>query len=169
MIKTVIIEDRSVEINTSAGWFYRYREQFGHDILPDIMPIVEAVLAGIKELFDGVTIQGDEKYLDVSKLPELMDGDVMVEMFVKMAGMEVVTLFNIFWAMAKNADAKIKPPVEYMNSFDVFPVDELAPGLLYAIAESSVSSKNSAGLLTKLRDLIPSTSMWSQSPESTEG
>lgn len=169
MRKIVMIEDHPVELNTSAGWFYRYREQFGRDVLPDIMPIVEAVLAGAKELLDTIVAEKNSDRVDAAELAGLMDNDAIVDMFVKLAGMEFVTLFGIFWAMAKNADPKIDPPEKFMNSFDVFPIEEVAPGLLYLIAESSVSSKNSAGLLRTLRDRIPSISTWSRSPESTEG
>lgn len=168
MIKTVMIEDRPVELNSSMGWLYRYREQFGRDILPDIMPIVEAALEGVSEMIGSIQTDGEKKYLDVTKVPELMNSSAIVEMFIKLAGMEFVTVFNIFWAMAKNADLKIDRPDVFMNSFDVFPVDEVVPGLLYAIAESSISSKNSKGLLEKLRT-IPSVSTWSQSLESTGG
>ena len=164
-----MIEDHPIEIDSSLGWLYRYREQFGHDVMPDVLPLAEAILAGLGELFGEVVIDGDAKYLDVSKVPELMDSDVMVEMAVKMAGMEFTTITNIFWAMAKNADNSIKPPEVFINQFERFPMDEVAPGLLYAIANSSMSSKNSASLLAKMRDKIPSLSMWSQSPESTEG
>lgn len=169
MKKTVIFEGHSIEIDSSLGWLYRYREQFGHDIMPDLFPLVDAFTSGLGEFFDVLAVEDDKKYLDVVKAKDMIDGDVFFEMISHLAGMEVITVLNIFWAMAKNANRDIPSPEEFANQFDPYPVDEIAPGLLYSIANSSISRKNSNGLLEKMRERIPSISMWSQSQESTEG
>lgn len=43
MKRTFDFEGIPVELNSSMGWFLIYREQFGHDILPDLMPAIDAV------------------------------------------------------------------------------------------------------------------------------
>lgn len=164
MIREIRIEDRTVEINSSAGWLYEYRNRFGHDILPDIMPIIESVLAAGVSLLQESGGEVNEK-----TIMDAMNNDALVDAFIKVSGMEFLTIFNIFWAMAKNADDRIPGPKEYFNTFDRFPLDEVAPALLYAITDSSISSKNSERLLTRLKELSPSDWIQSRSQESREG
>lgn len=149
MVKTIQIGDRSVEINTSAGWFYEYRENFGHDILPDIMPILESVLNATASILNESGGKFNEK-----EILKAMNNDYLVDAFIKMAGMEITTLYNIFWALAKNADRKIEQPKAYFNGFEVFPIDEILPVMFSAIVDSSVSSKNVKSLLEKIREIL---------------
>ena len=148
MIKTIQIDDRSVEINTSAGWLYDYRENFGHDILPDIMPVLESVLNATASILNESGGEFSQK-----DILNAMNNDFLVDAFVKMAGMEIITMYNIFWAMAKNANRKIERPRDYFNDFDVFPMDEVLPQMFEGIVESSISSKNAKSLLEKIRKL----------------
>lgn len=165
MIKTITLGNHPVEVNSSMGWLYVYRNQFGHDILPDIMPLLEAVLAGMGDVF--TTIK-DKEDITVNDAVKIMDSDAVVDMFIKLAGMEFTTLLNILWALAKNKDPHLPAPERFINQFDCLPVDELAPALAYLIIESSTSSKNLKSLLPKIEAVIPSVLTSSQSPESTE-
>ena len=167
MIKTILIDDRSVEVNTSAGWFYKYREQFGHDILPDLMPLLESVLNATASI-----LKESAGGLNSENMLKMMDNDALVDAFIKMAGMEILTMYNIFWAMAKNNDAAIPRPEEYFNSFETFPMDDILPFMFEGIVESSISSKNAKSLLEKIRKLRRenrSALTESQSQESTGG
>ena len=166
MIKTITLGGQPVEINSSMGWLYLYRNQFGHDILPDVMPLIEAVVAGIGDYYSVAARDGE---LDAKDVVDLMNSDAIVEMFIKLAGLEFTTLLNIFWALAKNGNRKIPAPEEFVNGFDRLPIDELAPALLYVIVDSSVSSKNAKSLLPRLEKATRSVLTESQSPESTEG
>ena len=168
MRRTIIIENHSIEVDTSMGWLFVYRSTFGHDVLPDLMPLVEAALAGLAEIFGSKVIREDHT-IDPEKVLELMDADALVEMLIKMAGMEMTTVLQIFWAMAKNAHRDLPPAEIFYAGLERFPMDEIIPGLFYAIVDSSVSSKNASSLLAKLRERIPSVLTWSRSQESTEG
>lgn len=164
MIREIRIEDKKIEINSSGGWLYEYRNRFGHDILPDIMPIIESVLAA------GVSVlQESGGEVNEKTIMDALNNDALVDAFIKVSGMEFLTIFNIFWAMAYNADDRIPGPKEYFNQFDRFPLEEVVPALLYATVDSSMSSKNSERLLTKLRKLSPSDWIQSRSQESKEG
>ena len=154
MIKTVQFEGHSVEINTSAGWLFVYRRQFGRDILPDIMPVIESILAAVAELLEGA--EKDE--ISLKEIAEAAQTGALVEAFTKMAGMELMTVYQIFYAMAKNAEKNIQPPEEYFNSFEVFPLDVIMPEMFRGIVESSISSKNSKSLLEMIRKKTRSTS-----------
>lgn len=164
MIREIRIEDKKIEIDSSAGWLYEYRDRFGHDILPDIMPIIESVLAaGISVLQESGGEVNEKTIMDA------LNNDALVEAFIKVSGMETLTIFNIFWAMAYNANDKIPGPKEFFNQFERFPLDIVVPALFYTIIDSSISSKNAERLLTRLRELSPSDWIQSRSQESKEG
>lgn len=154
MIKTVQFEGHSVEINTSAGWLFVYRRQFGRDILPDIMPVIESILAAVAELLEGA--ETDE--ISLKEIAEAAQTGALVDAFTKMAGMELMTVYQIFYAMAKNAEKNIQSPEDYFNSFEVFPLDVIMPEMFRGIVESSISSKNSKSLLEMIRKKTRSTS-----------
>lgn len=164
MIREIRIEDKKIEIDSSAGWLYEYRDRFGHDILPDIMPIIESVLAaGISVLQESGGEVNEKTIMDA------LNNDALVEAFIKVSGMETLTIFNIFWAMAYNANDMIQRPKEFFNQFERFPLDIVVPALFYTIIDSSISSKNAERLLTRLREMSPSDWIQSRSQESKEG
>lgn len=171
MIRTIQLENHPVEVDSSMGWLYVYQRQFGHDILPDIMPLAEAVIAGLGDILTAVTESEDgEKTVSAESLLALLNADSIVDMFIKLSGMELTTILNIFWAMAKNADPALPGPDKFANSFDRMPLmDELAPALFYIIIDSSASSKNASSLLAKLEKAMPSILTSSPSPVSTGG
>lgn len=169
MKKEITIGNQRVELNSSAGWLYVYREQFGWDILPDLMPIVETVLGFSIKMLSNVT--GDT--IDLSDIVGVLDDDTIDEMFSTISGLELTTMLNIFWALAKNADDGVGRPRDFLNSFETFPVDEVGPEVFKMIIESSISSKNAKRLLAVLKSMRESAnrslSTNSQSQEPTEG
>ena len=169
MKKEITIGNQRVELNSSAGWLYVYREQFGWDILPDLMPIVETVLGFAVKTLSNVT--GGTLY--ITDIVAVLDDDTIDEMLSTISGLELTTMLNIFWALAKNADDEVGRPKDFVNSFDTFPVDEVCPEVFKMIVESSISSKNAKRLLAVLKSLKESgsrsLSMSLQSQELTEG
>lgn len=147
MIKTIHIDDsHSIELNGSMGWLFVYRAQFGRDITPDIMPLIEAVVEVAMVASDGIT--KDSSVGDV--FANIAEADLS-EAFITLCGMEMVTMLNITWALAKHADKSIPGPEEWVDQFDVFPIDEIMPKVFEVIIESSITSKNSKSLLKKLK------------------
>ena len=143
MKKTLEFENQSVEVDASMGWLYVYRNEFGHDILPDLLPLLETALEGIADLYD-------------SESDNLLDNltDEMVEKaIVTLSGLEIVTVINITWAMAKNAVKGTETPQEWVNKFDVFPMDTVLVEITKLILQSCVSSKNSKRLLEKIEQI----------------
>ena len=180
MVKTVMIEGHQVEVDASAGWFYEYMEQFGHDIMPKVMPIAESVLAAavsvLQEREAAKSKSKDKAELKISEKDILaaLENDALVDAFIKLSGMEFTTMLNIFWAMAKNHDENIESPKKFYKQMGVFPWDTMAPEILRLIIESSVSSKNAKSLLEKIDRLTKkmsgkSTSTPSLSLASPEG
>lgn len=134
MIKEITIsENQKIKLNASLGWVLRYRAQFGHDILPDLLPMLESGLV----LVGGAMDESGE--LEWRKL---LDFDNVSSAMISFAGAEFTTTLNIIWAMAKNADESIPAPFEWTNQFEDFPLDKIIPEVLDALISTVVSEKN---------------------------
>ena len=141
MIKTIEIEGQPMEVNSAQGWLFCYREQFGHDILPDLLPLLDAALGALNEVYD-------EEGSIVERLDEVTTNRIIVAL----SSLEATTIINIFWAMAKNA-GNTTPHHEFVNMFDPFPYEQIVPELFTLIVQSSMASKNSESLLKKIPNL----------------
>lgn len=148
MIKTIEFEGQKVELNTSAGWLFVYRNRFGHDIFPDLMPIIESVVGAIATM-----LENGEAEVTPDGIKNLMNDDTITDAFIKLAGMEITTVYQVLWAIAYNADKSIGGPEDFFNGFERFPLDVVIPELFTAIVESSVSSKNGERLLNGLKKI----------------
>lgn len=165
MIKTIHIEEgQSFDINSSSGWLYIYQEQFGHDVLPVLLPAVEAIIGLIADLMKNT----DGKTDDAMEILKAADGESIANAFITLSGMQLVTIQNIVWAMAKNANYGIENPREWANKFDIMPWDKVAPQVLNAALEASISKKKYEAVQAKLKTIAPSALSELQSQPSTE-
>lgn len=150
MIKEInISENQKIKLNASLGWVLRYRAQFGHDILPDLLPMLESGLV----LVGGAMDESGE--LEWRKL---LDFDTVSSAMISFAGAEFTTALNIIWAMAKNADDSIPAPFEWANQFENFPLDQIVPEVLDAVINTVVSEKNRKRLGTLKKKIQPEAS-----------
>lgn len=134
MIKEInISENEKIKLNASLGWVLRYRAQFGHDILPDLLPMLESGLVLVGSAMD------ESGELEWRKL---LDFDTVSSAMISFAGAEFTTALNIIWAMAKNADESIPAPFDWANQFENFPLDKIVPEVLDAVISTVVSEKN---------------------------
>lgn len=138
------IENQSVVLDSSTGWLFVYRDYFGRDILPDLLPALEAVLHTIS---NAVGVLEGDKVEDIIKA--LASDEVIDGLFIDLTGAELTTILNIFWSMAKNEDMTIEEPDKFFKKFDVFPVDEILPKMFSQIVNSCISSKNLESLKAK--------------------
>lgn len=141
MIKKITINDsQAIELSGSVGWLMIYKERFGHDILPDILPLIESGLTtAIKVMQNGG--DGDD-------MLEHIDDEILTDAFINLSGLELTTVLQIVWAMAKKCDKSIGSPDEFFDQFDTFPFDLVLPEVVSLIIESTISSKNVKSLLT---------------------
>ena len=145
MIKTISInEEQEVTLSNNVGWLLVYKDQFGQDIVPSLIPILNA---GIDLVYSIYTTTGGK--LDKDTIAKL-DTDVIEAAIYKLAGFEMVDFLNVVWAMAKNADDKIPEPKKWLNQFEVFPMDLMVPAVFDLLYKGMVSSKNS----TRLQEII---------------
>lgn len=166
MEKTIKIGKKSVKLNNNVSWAIVYRDQFGRDIIPTIMPLFAAAL----DIISGIINEtGKTDDIELTDLAKLADGDSLLNAAIHLGGFEFTDLICITWALAKCADEDIPAPREWIEQFETFPVDVVAPEVFSLIFKGVVSSKN----LKRLEDLkkrIQPTSISTQSssPDSNE-
>ena len=145
-----------------------YRDQFGKDILPAVMPLLASMIEGVSTI---VAEAGEGGEMTTASIAEALQGrsfDVLMPMYQA----EFVDLvINVTWAMAKAADESIEPPKRWVRQFEEFPLDEVGPAVFDMVLKGFVSSKNLKrlkGIGESLRSLQPSHSTTSSSQHSKE-
>lgn len=146
MEKTIQIGNKEVRLNNNIGWTIDYRDQFGTDIIPTLLPMVAAALDLIKGLLEEMEDTSNLEWQDILKT---LDGDTLLDALVHLGGLEFKDFINVTWAMAKCADETIPEPRTWVRQFEVFPLDEIAPAVFELIYKGVISSKN----LTRLKNL----------------
>lgn len=139
MEKTIKIGSKEVRLNNNVGWALAYRDQFGRDVIPAIMPL----LAGVLDVMSGIVAEtGKTNNLKPADLLQILDGDRLMDAVLHLGGLEFADFINITWALAKSADDTIPEPKEWVKDFETFPIDEIAPAVFSLIAKGLISSKN---------------------------
>lgn len=136
MKKTIkLYKDCEITLSNNAGWLMEYREQFGHDIVPDILPIVSA----ITKLLGDLSENGGKPVVEAIKG---IRTDSMEDALIELASLQAVDVINVIWAMAKTADDEIDPPKKWIRQFEAFPLDVILPEVWKLVLEGFVSTKN---------------------------
>ncbi len=166
MEKTIKIGKKSVKLNNNVSWAIVYRDQFGRDIIPTIMPLFASAL----DIISGIINEtGKTDDIELTDLAKLADGDSLLNAAIHLGGFEFTDLICITWALAKCADEDIPAPREWIEQFDTFPVDVVAPEVFSLIFKGVVSSKNLKRLENLKKRIQPtSISTQSSSPDSNE-
>lgn len=166
MEKTIKIGKKSVRLNNNVSWAICYRDQFGRDIIPTIMPLFASALDIISGLINET---GKTDEIELTDLAKLADGDSLLNAAIHLGGFEFTDLICITWALAKCADEEIDEPREWIKQFDTFPIDVVAPEVFSLIFKGVVSSKNLKRLEDLKKRIQPvSISTQSSSPDSNE-
>lgn len=168
MERIINIGNKEVRLNNNVAWTMEYRDQFGKDILPAVMPILASMIEGVSTI---VAEAGEGGEMTTASIAEALQGrsfDVLMPMYQA----EFVDLvINVTWAMAKAADESIEPPKRWVRQFEEFPLDEVGPAVFDMVLKGFVSSKNLKrlkGIGESLRSLQPSHSTTSSSQHSNE-
>lgn len=167
MEKVIKIGSNEVRLSNNVAWVMEYRDQFGKDILPAIMPLITTVSEGISTVLSEAGTD-----ITIESLSEAINGRVM-DVLLPLYQAEFVDLvINVTWAMAKAADEDIEPPKKWVRQFDTFPLDVIGPAIFDLVIKGFVSSKNLTRLKRtgkKLKNLQPLQQTKSSSQESNEG
>ncbi len=116
MEKVIKIDNKEVRFKASASFAYRYKNQFGKDVLQEIMPILSRLDLGGKDF-------------DVEEIVEAL-GDF-----------EITTLYNLIWVTAKTVDNTIDEPMIWYDTFNEFPLIDVSKELLPMIVKSLFTTK----------------------------
>ena len=166
MEKTIKIGKKSVRLNNNISWAIVYRDQFGRDIIPALMPLLASALDIISGLINET---GKTEDIELADLAKLADGDALLNAVIHLGGFEFTDLICITWALAKCADEDIPAPREWIAQFDSFPIDVIAPEVFTLIFKGVVSSKNLKRLEDLKKRIQPTLiSTQSSSPDSNE-
>ncbi len=150
MEKKIKLDNKtSITLNNNVGWLFLYKDQFGSDIVPTLVPVLNA---GIDLVF-GVYRETGGKITKDSIMQ--INTDALTDAIYSAAAIESVDMLNIVWALAKNADEEIPEPREWYKQFETFPVDIIAPAVFELIFKSMVSTKNLKRLQSLKESLQP--------------
>jgi len=167
MEKIINIGEHEVRLNNNVAWTMEYRDQFGKDIVPALMPVLATMIEGVSSV---IAEAGAEK-IELESLANALEGKTM-EILMPLFQVEFVdTIINVTWAMAKAADETIAPPKRWVRQFETFPLDVVVPAVYELVLTGFVSSKNLTRLKSigkSLRNLQPSHSMTLSSQDSNE-
>ena len=134
MIKTIKLnEEKELTMSNNLAWATIYKDQFGHDIVPDIMPIMSAVLRLINDM---------AQYTDVSELLKKVDFQTLQESLIELCAFQFTDLINLVWAFCKAYDDDTEEPNKWVRQFDEFPLDIIAPAIFELLTKGLISSKN---------------------------
>lgn len=141
MIKTIKLNDeKELTLSNNLAWATIYRDQFGHDIVPDVMPILSAVLRLINEVKD---------YTDVNQLIKTVNFDTLQDTLIELCAFQFTDFINLVWAFAKANDENTEAPEKWVRQFDEFPLDIIVPAVFELLTKGMISSKNLKSLQRK--------------------
>lgn len=168
MEKIIKIGKQEVRLNNNVAWTMEYRDQFGKDIIPVVMPLLASMVEGVSTIMADAGKEGEISMEGIASALEGRAIDVLLPAFQA----EFVDLIvNVTWAMAKAADENIEPPKRWVRQFDEFPLDIVGPAVFDLIMKGFVSSKNLKRLKkigNDIKNLQPSHSTTSSSLDSNE-
>lgn len=138
-------------LDNNIGWMIAYRDQFGRDIVPALIPVLNA---GIDLAFGIVQAMGTGEKAGIETLKKI-DPDALHDAVLQVSAIEAVDLINITWALAKNADDDIQEPREWVKQFEGFPLDLIGGAVFDLVFNSMISTKNWNRLRKSVEGLKP--------------
>ena len=96
MEKTIKISGIDVRLDNNIGWAIAYRDQFGRDIIPALMPMFAAVMDVVAGLFAST---GKTENVELDDILALTDGDALINAMVHIGGLEMVDFINLTWSL----------------------------------------------------------------------
>lgn len=157
MIKTITLTDvngepKDLVLSNRVGWFIEYRDQFGRDIVPAIMPLIMSVTSLIRGLAeDGV----DFNKVELDDVAKILESEAVIDAAIKLSMFEFTDFLNVVWALNKAADETVPEPKTWIRQFDEFPLDEIGPVMAELVVKGVLSSKNWARLTEAWTKLKP--------------
>ena len=167
MEKIIKIGKQEVRLSNNVAWTMEYRDQFGKDIVPALMPVLASLMEGVA----AIVSETGKSEISVADIAAALEGRTM-DVLLPLYQVEFVdAVVNVTWAMAKAANDSIDPPKKWVRQFEEFPLDVVGPAVYDLVLKGFISSKNLKRLKKlgeSLKNLQPSHSTTSSSPDSSE-
>ena len=141
-IKEIMLnKNKAITVDSSAGWLLIYREQFGRDITPDLLPLLQS---GMEIAFGFLEDLGEK--LTKESVLKAFNQDRVDSVIMNLSGVESVTILQVLWALtACHAERSGKDVIPYrkwiMEQGDI-PLDIVIPEIVKLVAKSCISLKN---------------------------
>lgn len=116
--KTIYIDNKAVKLKATAALPKRYKAQFGRDYFADLMKVAK------------VFGKGAERNLGIQDIS-----------FASLDHMDMEVFYDIIWTMAKTADRTIPDPLEWLDGFEVFPLNEIMGEVKDLLTDTMPTSK----------------------------
>ena len=146
MIKTIDLgSGREVTLTNDIGWLIDYRDQFGQDIVPTLMPMLLGLVQGLSAVVEeagGLDNITEETFFRV------IGSESFVDVALKLSAFEAVDILYITWALAKAYDPNIKEPRAWIrelageNHEEIPLADVVIPAVAELVVKGVMSSKN---------------------------
>lgn len=84
---------------------------------------------------------GRDALQDIFKLQKAINENNQI---INVDALDLEVFYNLVWTLAKTADSGIEPPLEWLDEFGEFPLNEIIPELsdmIFSCLTSSVKSK----------------------------
>lgn len=157
MIKTIKLrEDLEITLANDSLWFEEYRDQFGIDVLPSLMPLILAAGNSISALAEEV---GGLDEIDKDSFVRLLGSEAMLDIGIRLASFETRDVMRVMWAMAKAYDPDIEDPKAWQRKLagpehESLPmIDVIIPALAELVIKGVVSTKNWERLTADAEDI----------------
>lgn len=121
MEKTIYIDDKPVRLRSTAALPKLYKAQFRRDYFADLLKLAKAT---------GSNSKGGTNKLVLSQMS-----------FENLDHFDMEMIYDIVWTMAKSADRSIPDPIEWLDSFETFPIGEVMPEIQDMMTSSVSQSK----------------------------
>lgn len=165
MQKIITLDNgQTLELNASSGWLLVYRKQFGRDIMPDVMPMIQLLLTAGTSLF-GAGIDNETGEIDIAKALSALDAEKISDICMSAIGLEFTTLLQIVWAMVKNGDDSTPAFEVWAKNLEYFPPVQIVAELIDVLADSYATRKNRPRLKAMAEKITAYLSSGSLSPE----
>ena len=152
MEKTIKVGEQTIRLKTTAGTPLRYKMQFGKDYFSELLKLAKVLqpnsdkqdqrktelkkynLIELKEIAKTHNLSVSKKNRgEVIKLimeEEFSPADVFdirEISFEELSFFDTTVIFNFVWVLAKTADGNIPEPMEWLDSLESLPIQEVLP------------------------------------------
>lgn len=131
MEKTIMIDGKAVPFKCTGGFLVRYKEMTGRDPLQDIDRLSQAFKK----------IKSKEKTADITSASKTTELDL--------SKVDSTVLFEVLWVLARTADHNVPSLLEWLDQFEVFPLNEIYIEIQDLLVSAFMTSKKAVDLNKK--------------------